>query len=202
MRSSAARPVEERTADANQDVVAGGVLGGPGRQLLAASEELLDDDPRLRRGGAQPLEMNGGIAQAVAVVDAQAVDLAGVHPGEDAAVHGVEHRRFLDAQRDQGVDVGRVPPPPHPTARDCLPPSTALRAAVRRASVTGTVESTRRPPSGRAPVRRGWRATPSGCATAFARGCGDRAAGRGWRRADRRRRRRPRRRPRRRRSPP
>ena len=83
--ASAQQPVErldprrgrEHLLHPQQRVVAGGAGAAPvvGQPLLAL-EDLLDHDPGVTGGVGQPLEVAGGVGQAVGVVDAEAVDLA------------------------------------------------------------------------------------------------------------------------------
>ncbi len=90
-------------------VVAGGAVDRPRRELLARLEDLLDDDPRVRRHRPQPVEVGGRIAEPVGMVDPDAVDGAVAHPGPDQPVGEVEDRGLLDPDPGQ---IGHVEEPP------------------------------------------------------------------------------------------
>ncbi|MPM93541.1 hypothetical protein SDC9_140680 [bioreactor metagenome] len=77
--------------------------------MLAALEDLLPDDPGVRRQLAQPDEVAARVAQPVGVVHPQAVDLSVGDPPGDPGVGGGEHRRVLLTQPGQGGD-GEEPP--------------------------------------------------------------------------------------------
>ena len=67
---------------------------------------------RCRRGGEavlQPREILGRVVQAVGVVDAQAVDLAGGGQVEREALRRLEHARVFHAQAGELVDVEEAP---------------------------------------------------------------------------------------------
>src|SRR5258705_440175 len=69
--------VDEEPGHAVQEVVAGGAVDRPGvAQRLARLEDLLDGDPRLRPGLAQPIQVGLGVAKAVGMVDAEPVQRA------------------------------------------------------------------------------------------------------------------------------
>ena len=80
-----------------------------GGQRLGALEDLLDDHPRAAARLAQPRQVAGGVGEAVRVVDPQAVDRAVREQRQDQRVRGVEHRRVLDADREQRADVEEPP---------------------------------------------------------------------------------------------
>lgn len=93
--------VDEEPADCGESVVAGRAVHRPVRQLLPVLQDLLHHEPGLRRGSPQPGQVAGGVAQAVRVVDADAVDLPVGGPAQDQLVGGGEHRRVLHAQPGQ-----------------------------------------------------------------------------------------------------
>jgi hypothetical protein len=102
--------------------IAGGAVQRPAWQGLAVGLDLLahhvqrqhasagrsGTDPT-RVGRLQPLEIPRRIAQAVGVVDAQAIDAAGRGQIQHEPVRGLEHLGLLHAQRGQFVDVEEAP---------------------------------------------------------------------------------------------
>ena len=74
-------------------------------QGFAGFEDLLDHDPGVTRGLAEPVAVLGGVAEAVGVVDAEAVDDPLVDPVEDEPVAVLEDLLILHPEADQGVDV-------------------------------------------------------------------------------------------------
>ena len=112
--------VGEHAVDERERVVAGGAGGRPlGRQLLPRLEDLLDQDVGTAGQRGEVVEVALGVAQAVGVVDAEAVDEALVEPALDLDVGLGEDLGVLDAHGGEGVDreeaavvevlVGRAP---------------------------------------------------------------------------------------------
>jgi len=96
--------VDEHPVEVGEGVVAGGAVGGPiGGQLLAALQDLLDEQVAIAHGRSQPVEVPARIGEAVGVVDPQALHLAAVHPAQDLAVGLIEDPRHLDADTGEGV---------------------------------------------------------------------------------------------------
>ena len=114
-RRGAGRIVQQR-ADIVHEVVAGRALDGPvGAQRFAGREDLLDDDVRPRvalRGQPlmQPPAIRARIGEAVDVIDAQAVDVAGRMKPQRQRMDGIEHRIVVDADGRERRDVEEAPP--------------------------------------------------------------------------------------------
>ena len=125
--------VHEQVVHRRRELVAGRAGDGPvARQLLAAAEDLLDDDEERPVGGAgrlhallEPLQVVAGIEEAVHVVDAEAGHGAALDEREDEAVHLVEDRRIFHAQRRQLVHVEE------PAVVDLLGRHAPVREAIR-----------------------------------------------------------------------
>ena len=121
--------VDEDPGDAVQEVVAGRAVDRPGvAQRLARLEDLLDDDPRLRPGVAQPVEIRFGVPQPVGVVDPEAIERTVGEPSEHETVRVAEDVIVLHAQAHQAVDVEESPVAE--VARRRAPGSTTLRRRV------------------------------------------------------------------------
>src|SRR6185312_11085951 len=107
---AAALGVHEEPVDVGERVVASGALAGPaGGQRLAGFEDLLDEQVGPAGELAEPLQVAGGIRQAVGVVDAQPVDQAVVEPAADLRVGFVEDPGDLNPQAGQRVHPEEAP---------------------------------------------------------------------------------------------
>ena len=96
---------EEAVTDVEEVVAAGSFDRPVGAEELAGLEDFFADDPGVRSVFAQAGEVLEGIAQAIGMIDADAVEDTFVEPVEDAAVGGVEDVRALDANADKRIDV-------------------------------------------------------------------------------------------------
>jgi hypothetical protein len=102
--------IDEQAAGPVQEVVAGGPLHRPGlAQGLPRLQDLLHHDPGFRGFVAEPLQVLLGIAQAVRMIDAHAVQHPVAQPLEHQGVGVQENPLVLHAQADQGVDVEEAP---------------------------------------------------------------------------------------------
>ena len=118
LRSSRSRPValDQHARNDVEPFVAGGAGdAGKGRHRLAIGEDLLDHDiewvamPLLADELAQAAGVLRGIAQAVDVVEAQALQFAGLDQPRHQRMDGAEGGRVLDAQAGEIVDVEEAP---------------------------------------------------------------------------------------------
>ena len=104
------RRIDEQTADEVEEVVAGGAVHRPASGRSSPRlEDLLGDDPGLRGGRPQPLEVPGRVPQAIGMVDPEAVEHAVARSSEHQRVRVGEDLLVLDAQADQGGDVEEAP---------------------------------------------------------------------------------------------
>ena len=130
-------------ADLVHEVVAGGAVAAPvGRQALAGQQDLLDHEVRAGfQACAQGPAVGGGIAEAVDMVDAQAIDDALGMQAQRQGMDGLEGLRLLHAQADQLVDVEEAPPVDAVAgaAPPGEPPVLALEAAVCGGQAMGKV---------------------------------------------------------------
>ena len=90
------RVVDEDLVDLGHRVVAGGPLDRPVGQQLTGLQDLLDQQPSVRRQGVEPVQIAAGIGEPVRMVDAEPVDAVVLDPASNAAVDRVEHLRVLD----------------------------------------------------------------------------------------------------------
>ena len=112
---AAAVGLDEDRVELRQKFVAGGAGDGPlSAEALAPRENLLDEERNLGSGtrlldrGVEPIEVVAWISQPVDVIDAKTVDLAILHPLDDAPVRCAEDGRILHAERDELVDVEKA----------------------------------------------------------------------------------------------
>ncbi len=102
--------VDEEPTDHVQEVVPGGTGDRPGRgESLVALEDLLDDDVGAVRLLVQPAQVPDRVAQAVDVVDPEALQPQPLDQVEDGLVGRGEDPPALDAQADEGGDVEEAP---------------------------------------------------------------------------------------------
>ena len=98
--------IDEQSVHPVQEVVAGRARHRPRlAQPLARLQDLLGHDPRRRRRVVEPAEVVLGIAQAVRMVDPQAVEHAVAEPLQNEGVGVGEDAILLGAQAHQRVDV-------------------------------------------------------------------------------------------------
>src|SRR5699024_4536522 len=92
--------------DAPGGVVAGSPGDGPVlRQLLVGGEDLLHHGPDAAGGAVQPVQVPGGVGEAVRVVDEQGVDRSGLYQFQQQAVGAGEDILVLHPQPDEGVHI-------------------------------------------------------------------------------------------------
>jgi hypothetical protein len=89
-----------------EEIIADGTVDGPIlHEALLVLQYLLDVNPPVRQKVAQACEVGVRIAQAVRMIDPQAVDLALRDHRLDARVRGGKHLRQLGTNAAQGADV-------------------------------------------------------------------------------------------------
>ncbi len=101
----AARDDEEAVGLVEEVVTAGAFDGPLLTEKLTGGEDLFAQDPGVGRGLAQAVEVLLGVAEAVGVIDADAVDDALGEPVEDERVGFGEDVLALHAKADEVVDV-------------------------------------------------------------------------------------------------
>ncbi len=112
--------VDAEGGEQGAELVPGAAVRRPGvGELLVVLEDLLDHDPSGAGRLPEPVEVAGGIAEPVDVVDAKPVDAPPAHQPGDHRVDLVEDPRLLDPDPGEAADgeeaavvqpLGGVPP--------------------------------------------------------------------------------------------